>query len=597
MTPAEHLSAEQRVSGEKRAGDRFAAIVLVGYLVLAATMLSRTWLGGDLEARLVGGGGDPLGFVWFLAWLPHAISAGVSPLFTTSLMAPQGANLMNSTAISLPSFLLWPVTAAFGPTVSYDVLATLAIALSAWGAFFAFRRLARHRSSAWLGGLIYGFSPYIAGQASAHVNLMVAVFPPLVAILIDELRREPSQLRAGLLLGLCSALQVYVNEEILALTAILVALALIVVALAKRPARETITAYARPLLAGAIVFAALAGPALAYQLAGPQHVSGADVSSGRYVNDLASFFVPSSLQALSTPASRHLTSGFSGFDGEWGAYIGIPLAVLLAFAAWRLRRRALPAALLLGASALFSLGPHLRIHGHDTGVLLPWVIPSHLPLLQNVVPDRFNLFLWLAAAALVVMLIDELRARPLLGSRLLSVAAVGLALVPIVPALSPSERVSVPPMLASASAFHRALPHAHTVLIAPTGDGQFAMYAQVRSQFAFRIPDGGVFVPSPNGPAYGMRDGPLRYALDLLARRPSTLAGRTTTDSACLEGLEKTPSPSGSCRTYYRRAIGALGVDAVIVYDLGSRSAMRCSEFFAALLGRPRELDGVRIFG
>src|SRR5713101_4995653 len=57
--------------------------------------------------------------------------------------------------------------------------------------------------------------------------------------------------------------------------------------------------------------------------------TGVIVSSGRYVNDLVGFVVPSSVQWLSTAGSRHLTGGFSGYDGEWGSYLGIPLIALL----------------------------------------------------------------------------------------------------------------------------------------------------------------------------------------------------------------------------------------------------------------------------
>src|ERR1700686_751019 len=160
------------------------------------------------------------------------------------------------------------------------------------------------------------------------------------------------------------------------------------------------------------VFAILAGPALIYELFGPEHVHGGIVSSGRYVNDLAGFFVPNSLDRFSSAGSRQLTSGFSGYDGEFGSYLGVPLIALLAFAGWRLRGRTLLLWLLLLAAAVFSLGPHLHVLGHDTGVLLPWVLPNHVPLLENAIPSRFNLFIRLAGAALVVLLIDDLRRRP-----------------------------------------------------------------------------------------------------------------------------------------------------------------------------------------
>lgn len=573
------------------------ALALAGYLLFAVILLGHTWFGGDLGRRLVGGGSDPLGFVWFLAWLPHALGAGHSPFFTTLLMAPQGANLLNSTSISLPSLLLWPVTASVGPTAGYDVLATLALALSAWAAYFALARIALCRASAWAGGAVYGFGGYMTGQATAHVNLMVAVFPPIAAILLDDVRRARSPIRTGVLLGVCAAAQVFVNEEILAITAIMAALALLIAARTWRPEGAMVARYARALTTAAVVFAVVSGPALLYQLFGPQHVHGTVVKSGRYVNDLAGFLIPNSSQWLSTAGSRRLTAGFSGHDGELGAYLGLPLIVFLGWAGWRMRRRAWPLLVLLGCAAVLSMGPHLRVWGHDTGIFLPWIVPNHLPLLENVVPDRFNLFVWFAIAALLVLAIDDLRARPPLRSRLLGMSVCGFALLAIVPGLIPSELVKTPPVVANAAVMRRMAPHAQVVLITPAGNGQFAMYAQAKAGFAYRIPDGGVFVPDVGGPSYGMRHGPLLYALALLGGYASTRAGRTRADLLCLHTLARNAALGRGCRLRYLQALQTLHVDTVIVCHMGSRSAVRrYDRFFASLLGSPKESADAEVY-
>jgi hypothetical protein len=574
-----------------------SAVALAGYLILSVVLLGRTWFGGQLGHRLVGGGGDPLGFIWFLGWLPHALEAGHSPFFTSALMAPQGANLLNSTAIALPSFLLWPLTATLGPVASYNTLATLAVGSSAAAAYFALLRITPHRSSAWVGGLVYGFGGYMTGQATAHVNLMIVVFPPIAAMLIDDIRRRRGPVKTGLLLGLCAAAQIFIDEEVLATTAIMAVLALAIGAWANPPARETVLRYTRALAAAAIAFAVLAGPGLAYQFLGPQHVTGVIVSSGRYVNDLEGFFVPNSVQWLSTAGSRHLTGGFSGYDGEFGSYLGVPLICLLIWAVWRLRRRALPACVLLICAAILSLGPHLRVGGHDTGVFLPWIVPNHLPLLQNAVPDRFNLFIWLAAALLLVLLIDDLRVRPLLGRPALGMMVCAIALVPILPNLAPSEVVGVPPVIGSAVAFRQLLPTARTVLITPAANGQFAMYAQAQADYAYSVPEGGVFVPSAHGASYGMRQGPLLYALAALGGHVSTQAGRTQTDVECLKQLLRATMLNETCRTHYLDALRALKTDAVIVSDHGSPSERANYRwFFRALLGPGIAAKGARVF-
>jgi hypothetical protein len=573
------------------------AVALVAYLLLAVALLGRTWFGGDLGRRLVGGGGDPLGFVWFLAWLPHALAHGQSPFFTTALMAPQGANLLDSASIPLPSLLLWPVTALGGPNFSYDILATAALGLSAWAAYMALGRLTQHRSSAWLGGAVYGFGGYMAGQATAHANLLIAVFPPIAAILLDDVRRSRRPWRTGVVLGCCAAAQVFVDEEMLATTVIMALVAAAVISLSSRPSRALVARYARALLAGAAAFAIIAGPALAYQLFGDEHVSGRIVTAGRYVNDLASFFVPSSVNLLSSAGSRALAAGFSGYDGEFGAYLGAPLVALLCFAAWRLRRRALVPGALAICAAVFSLGPHLRVLGHDTRILLPWVIPNHIPLLENVVPDRFNLYIWLAAATLLVLLIDDLRVRPPLRSRALGVASFAVALAAALPALTPSEVVRIPPLLARAAVLRRLVPHTTTVLIAPSTDGQIGMYAQARSGFAYRIPDGGVFVPNAGGVSYGMREGPLLYALARLGGQASTQSGRTPEDARCLTALSHDPAVSSGCGRHYRAALHALRIGAVVVLVSGARSGDdRYVRFFDSLLGPPKASAGATVF-
>jgi hypothetical protein len=585
-----------RVRPEPKARARRAAgFALLGYAVLAVALLSRTWFGGNVSENLVGGGNDPLGLVWFLAWLPHAVESGHSPLFSVAVMAPQGANLLNSTSILLPALLFWPLTTLGTPMLSYNVLATLAIAGSAWAAYFAMLRLSPHRSSAWIGGALFGFGGYMVGQTAAHANLLVVIFPPLVAILFDDVRKDArSARRTGLLLGLAAAAQVFINEEILATTTIMAGSGLCCAALLYRPNRATVDSYLRALAMALLVFALVAGPFLVYQFFGPQHVSGVIVSSGKYVNDALGFIVPSAFTLVTTTGAEHLVGTFSGYDGEFGAYFGLPLLALVAFAAWRLRGRATLLLMLMLTAAVFSLGPHLRADAHDTGVLLPWVVPSHLPLLQNVVPSRFNLFIWLAVAAIVVLLIDELRRRPILGHTSLSAAVCVVALFPVIPKLAGTESVTVPAVLVSSANLHKIAPGAREVLVAPSPNGQFGMYAEARADFGYVIPEGGVFVP---GPSYGMRHGPLLYALALLGRHPSTRAGRTATDEQCLRELALQPGPVGRCARHYRHALRDLRVDAVVVTGRSDEVRVRrYTAFFTALLGASRNAGRASVY-
>ena len=108
------------------------------------------------------------------------------------------------------------------------------------------------------------------------------------------------------------------------------------------------------------------------------------------VADLAGFVVPTRLQWLSTPGLRHLSGGFAGFAGEFSVYLGLPLLLVAGVAAWQLRHRPGPraASLVAVVAMVLSLGGRLHVLGHATRIPLPWLPFAHLPVLENIVPDR-----------------------------------------------------------------------------------------------------------------------------------------------------------------------------------------------------------------
>ena len=85
-----------------------------------------------------------------------------------------------------------------------------------------------------------------------------------------------------------------------------------------------------------------------------------------------------------------MSSHFSGNASEWDAYLGIPLVLLLVLATVRfwvlvIRTGGIVAAIF----AVCSLGPQLHVAGHQlSAIVLPWWIPAHLPLLENILPAR-----------------------------------------------------------------------------------------------------------------------------------------------------------------------------------------------------------------
>lgn len=169
----------------------------------------------------VGDIGDPNTFMWNLYWIPYALIHGHNPLFSNYLMYPKGINLLWNTSIIFPAIILTPITFAFGPIFSFNFLTVLALPISASVAYLAIRRYCKSRISAFIGALLYGFSPYMLAQSLGHPNLTLVWYPPFVLLISDLfLKQKIKRKTFSIALGVGSLIQLLTSEEILITTAI-----------------------------------------------------------------------------------------------------------------------------------------------------------------------------------------------------------------------------------------------------------------------------------------------------------------------------------------------------------------------------------------
>ena len=352
-----------------------------------------------------GGRQDAPYTVWAFAWVARALAHGRSPWVTNHLSWPGGVNLLtNATAMGL-GIVLAPVTRIFGPLAAFNLAATGALAGTAWSAQLVLRR-ARLASwpAAFVGGVVAGFGPTsLAHTAGGHPHVTAAFLVPPLLLGIGRLAggsaRHPA--RWGAAVGLLAAAQLLIGEEILAITAIAAAVGLLV---AVRRVRwgSLVTGGA---VAGA-VFVAVAAYPLWIQFAGPAHIRGPIQVGDHYPNDLSAFVVPIRQLWLGSGWSAGLVHRFSS---EGGAYLGAPLLVAGVVAAVRhwCRIEVRVVAVAAAAVAVLSLGSHLAVAGHRTGVPLPWALVAHLPLLESLIPVRFGIVLDLALGALLAVAVDD----------------------------------------------------------------------------------------------------------------------------------------------------------------------------------------------
>ncbi|HTP16823.1 MAG TPA: hypothetical protein VMK13_13425, partial [Streptosporangiaceae bacterium] len=448
FAPGIGIDSQDGAAGTTAAGRRALAVRWAGaavpccYLLAGIVVTWRLW--ADPASRVVAGNPhDADLYAWFMRYAAMAVRHGRLPaLITTGMNAPQGVNLMWNTPLLLPAVLLAPVTGLLGPQVSLTVLTTAGFAGSAAAMFWVLRRWRVSIGAAALSGAVYGFSPALLQSAMSHYNLQLAILAPLIIdaglrlavgqpttngdrdgdrrppaqrTRIRWLGRLPAPVRAGTWLGLLVAAELFISEEI-ALSVALAGLLLVAGLTAARPraAARRLGPAAAGLVVAAAVTLALAGPALRTQFYGPLTQHGALFPPDYYVNDLTSFVTPQSSLFFRTAASAAAAARYQGGAAEYLAYLGWPLIIMLGLATlgcWgRPAGRAL--ALTFVLLEVFSLGGHPLVSGTaHPAVSLPWHWIERLPVVATALPDRLSILADGAAAALLALGIDAVRAR------------------------------------------------------------------------------------------------------------------------------------------------------------------------------------------
>jgi hypothetical protein len=475
-------------------------LFLAVFLGLALWQFASAW-SSPTTTTLRGGNGDAAILIWFLRWVPFALEHGHDLLVAHHLNYPDGVNLMWNASLVAPGLVMAPLTTRFGPVLSFNVLLVLAYGLSAWCAYLAIHRLVPGHLAAAAGGLVYGFSPAMRGQAN-HLHMSLAFLVPLLLLLLHEIlvrQRRPAWL-AGAGLGLLAGCQLLTGEELLAMTALIGFALLLVVVLGNLRRLRGRVAYALAAFAvAAVVFAAIAAWPLSVQFTGQQRVWG-DIQKTNYGNDLLGFVVPGSGLALATDATGRLVTRFAGGNT---AYLGVPLLLVLLVLGVRWWRNAVVRVglSLLLLTAVLSLGPILRVGGRETDTRLPMALLERLPVLDSMIAARLAILTALFAGLLLAVFLHAVWSWG--GWRRVAGAAVVLVvLASLWPASSiKARKVDTPPFFTGPSV--RALPRDGVTLVLPFAYRRIAlpMTWQAEADLWFRMPGGYIITPQPDGRA------------------------------------------------------------------------------------------------
>jgi hypothetical protein len=339
--------------------------VLAAYLAagVAATWPLASYLTGKLPASR-----DVAVYVWDMWWVAHQIIHLHNPWSTSYLAAPGGLQLGYHTLVPLLGAAMAPVTLAFGPSASYNLLVIAVPGLAAYAMYRVARLWLPTLSGAIAAGAFFGLSAMLTYQAWYHLNIAYGtVFLPLTLEAAVRLRRGPT-IGRGVILGVVVGASALVNQESAVMALILAVLAL-APWLAGPRTRATAMVRLRAVAVAGIAGVVVASPQLIAMVqqarAGGNATSATSLGYTAWVANLPSLFAPSPRLADDGLAGLgHIYISQTRLEtlNTFGVVLSL-LAVLGLIAAWRRRSAWLLLLLWLGGAAL-ALGPVLYIGRH-----------------------------------------------------------------------------------------------------------------------------------------------------------------------------------------------------------------------------------------
>ncbi len=447
---------------------------------------------------------DPNFYIWAWRWWAYAVSHGLNPLYSYQIGAPGGYSLAWATTSPSVALLVAPLTAAFGPVLSYNLTLLLAPPASAWATFVAARRLTGKFWASLPAGVVFGFNVYIldhevSGQPNLTVNLLLPLMVYLVLLWWDGTLRRTGYV---IWMMLAIALEFYNFVEYFAeMSLIWVAALALGFGLAGRELRPRVLRLARLTAVAYLGAMALAAPYLIYAL--ENYPTTLTRPQAFFSLDLSGLVLPRHDRLL----GMKWWAAAAGHDMSATSYLGIPLLlilVLLAVFAWR---RRVTRFLVIGFVIIvaFAAGPNLIVDGNQL-FPLPWGGMWNFMFLRSAEPIRTILFGYLALAMALALWLAQADLGWLARAGRWALALVALAAIfanlptfaevvvppaprhwtPAVPSLQPTNAL---PSFFTSGLYRRYLTPGEIVVIV-SHRGNAGMLIQADTGFYFRI-DGG----------------------------------------------------------------------------------------------------------
>jgi hypothetical protein len=367
-------------------------------LIVVLTILLCAPLVANLTTAVPGWEGDNLFYVRSMWWMKHAlVDLGISPFLDPSAYFPVGRELARGEMTASNTVLGVPLTAMWGPVVSYNVVLLLSFVFTGWGSYFWVTHLTGRRSAGVIAGVVFAFAPYRFAHMVGHLPQMTTHWVPWMMWAFERFLARRTAAR-GALVGVFAALVVigcwYYGHS----TALMFPL-YVLWRTRGHPGIWRDAAWWGGITAAVVVAGILVGPFLlqVMELRGAGTIDRSLREMDAWSMNPYDFFIPNLLHPLWGDVTSPWFPEQRALWVERGVSLGFVAAIAALAGAVLVRPRRLvgPLVALWIASALIALGPTLHMGDRQVRIAMPqkviagvdrvasWFGPRMEPLRQD----------------------------------------------------------------------------------------------------------------------------------------------------------------------------------------------------------------------
>lgn len=359
-------------------------VILVGYVFITLLMTYPLvfHLTTHIPGEIPGGVGDGHQNLWNIWHFKKRLLSFQNPFYTNYLYYPIGVKLIFHTYGVFNNLLALPFKNII---LGYNFVVLFSFVLSACGMYLLSFYLTQNKLASFVAGIIFAFCPYKFAHLLGHLNLVSTEWIPFYILYLIKTFKEPFSYKNICLTSIFFLLTIFCSYYYAFYLIIFTILFLAF------EVRDKIFNKRTFLLIFVIFMLTLPILTMGFQayLEGDlPKVSGHKQESA----DLLAFFIPSPLHPLFGPYIEPIYWEFrASIVTEAPVFIGYTVLALVIYSIFSQRKKLKFWLISALCFFIFSLGPVLRIYGHDI-FPLPSQLLYHLPVINSFkFPSRFSI--------------------------------------------------------------------------------------------------------------------------------------------------------------------------------------------------------------